>query len=355
MQSLTTRFNGIHALIVGLSLCVLDASADTKDKSIYEGAVNKPPSSTEIFRPCEFSRLCLDAEVITTEHLSVENILVHANLTANGNVGIGLDNPEEVLHVQDVNEGVIKVGTATPNGDAAIIFEEGGTDAMALRYDGGTNDLKITDETSNRTTMMIKRSGPVGFGTTTPVSNVSILGDSGQDVGMDISTKETNHKSSLKLCEGAGCEAGMYWEYDGTDNRIKLYGVELGAIFGPHITVNRETGRVGIGTDNPTEQLTVNGKILSEEVEVVASIADYVFDPGYRRMSLDELEQYIKENRHLPGISSSKEVVERGGTISVGESYTRLLEKIEELTLYIIEQDRKIRELQDVVEMKNDG
>jgi hypothetical protein len=277
-------------------------------------------------------------------------------IVGNGNVGIGTTSPEETLHIQHDNEGVIKVGTATANGNATIIFEEGSADAMALRYNGSSNDLKIVDETTGNTRMIIKRSsGNVGIGTTDPEARVSIVGDTNQDVDMDITTKETGHKATLKLCEGEGCEAGMYWQYDGTDNRMKLYGVELGTDYGPHITVNRESGKVGIGTDSPTETLTVDGKILAEEIEVVATIADYVFDDNYSRMSLEELEQYIKEHHHLPGIVSEKEVAQRGGTISVGDSYTQLLQKVEELTLYIIEQNKKIKELQDVINMKKAG
>jgi hypothetical protein len=204
---------------------------------------------------------------------------------------------------------------------------------------------------------LVVNRGAVGIGTTDPDSRVSVLGDTGQDVGMDITTKETNYTATLKLCEGEGCVAGMYWQYDGANssNQMKLFGVESGTIYGPHITVNRETGRVGIGTDSPTDTLTVNGKILAEEIEVVAAIADYVFDDNYSRMSLEELEKYIQEHRHLPGVASEKEVVQRGGTISVGESYTQLLEKVEELTLYIIEQNKKIKELQEVINMKKAG
>ena len=204
---------------------------------------------------------------------------------------------------------------------------------------------------------LVVNRGSVGIGTDSPNLKVSILGDTAQDVGMAIATKDTNHKATLKLCEGEGCIAGMYWQYDGAQNsnQIKLYGVEEGTVYGPHITVNRESGRVGVGTDSPTETLTVNGRILAEEIEVVATVADYVFDEQYRRMSLEELEQYIHKHHHLPGIASEDEVAQHGGTIQVGDAYTKLLEKVEELTLYIIEQNKKIKELQDMVNLKTAG
>ena len=107
--------------------------------------------------------------------------------------------------------------------------------------------------------------------------------------------------------------------------------------------------RVGINLPKEHDiknMLEVGGKILAEEILVVANIADYVFDEDYHLLSLDEVEKYISENRHLPGVSSEENVALRGGTVSLGASYTQLLEKIEELTLYAIEQNEKIETLQ---------
>ena len=91
-------------------------------------------------------------------------------IRASGGVGIGTNSPEEMLHVQNATEGVIKVGTPTTNGNATIIFEEGNTDALALRYNGSANELRIDDETTANTRMVIERSGNVGIGTTSPGS-----------------------------------------------------------------------------------------------------------------------------------------------------------------------------------------
>ncbi len=105
-------------------------------------------------------------------------------------------------------------------------------------------------------------------------------------------------------------------------------------------------GKVGIGTLNPTEKLTVSGKILATEVEVVSSIAsDYVFEPAYQLMPLTELEIYLKQHKHLPGIPSALEFKKQGQNL--GEMQDMLLRKIEELTLYILIQERNIKE-QDI-------
>ena len=89
----------------------------------------------------------------------------------------------------------------------------------------------------------------------------------------------------------------------------------------------------------------VDGKIYSKEVEVKANVwADYVFKKDYQLKSLEEVEKHIVENGHLPNIPSAQEVKENG--INVAEMDAKLLEKIEELTLYSIEQDKQIKNLQ---------
>lgn len=100
-------------------------------------------------------------------------------------------------------------------------------------------------------------------------------------------------------------------------------------------------GKLGIGTTNPTEKLEVAGTIRAREVKIeVNAGADYVFDKDYRLKSLREIEQFVIENKHLPEIPSEKEMQEKG--LSVNEFQIKLLKKVEELTLYVIEQDKKI-------------
>jgi hypothetical protein len=103
-------------------------------------------------------------------------------------------------------------------------------------------------------------------------------------------------------------------------------------------------GNIGIGTTNPDFRLTVNGKIKAEEIQVVVDVpADYVFDTDYKLQSLEEVESYIKANKHLPGIPDAQSLKTNGW--QVGEMNNKLLEKVEELTLYLIELKRDITEL----------
>lgn len=102
-------------------------------------------------------------------------------------------------------------------------------------------------------------------------------------------------------------------------------------------------GNVGIGTDTPSQKLEVNGSVRSKEVIVEeGNWPDYVFDPNYELMPLQELEAYIKENNHLPEVPTAKEVKENG--IAVGAINTLVMKKIEELTLYLIEENKRLLE-----------
>lgn len=103
-------------------------------------------------------------------------------------------------------------------------------------------------------------------------------------------------------------------------------------------------GNLGIGTSNPQYPLSVNGTIAAKEVIVTATgWADYVFDAGYRLKPLEEVEEYIQANHHLPEMPSANEVAEKG--VNVAEMQAKLLAKIEELTLHMIRLDRENREL----------
>jgi len=109
---------------------------------------------------------------------------------------------------------------------------------------------------------------------------------------------------------------------------------------------------VGIGTLSPSEKLSVNGKIRAKEIKVEnANWPDFVFAKSYGLPTLKETEKHIKEKGHLPGIPSAEEVKANG--VDLGDMNAKLLQKIEELTLYLIEQNRKIeRQALELVDQK---
>jgi hypothetical protein len=104
-------------------------------------------------------------------------------------------------------------------------------------------------------------------------------------------------------------------------------------------------GKVGIATDSPKELLSVNGNIQAKEIKVTTTTADwpdYVFAGDYQLPTLKETAKFIEENKHLPGVPKAAEI-ERNG-LSLGEMNKILMQKVEELTLHLIEKDKQLDE-----------
>ncbi len=114
---------------------------------------------------------------------------------------------------------------------------------------------------------------------------------------------------------------------------------------GKGITI-KNSGNIGIGTKTPDSKLTVKGKIHAEEVKIDLSVPapDYVFKKDYDLLSIEEVQEHIKAQGHLPNIPSAKELEANG--VELGVMNMKLLEKIEELTLYTINQEERIEALE---------
>lgn len=100
---------------------------------------------------------------------------------------------------------------------------------------------------------------------------------------------------------------------------------------------------IGIGSATPTNALEVNGTILAEEIKVEDAFPDYVFEEGYDVPSLEEEEAFIKENGHLMGFESAKEM---DGEVKLGEVTLRQQEKIETMMLQLIELNNRLKALE---------
>jgi len=194
--------------------------------------------------------------------------------------------------------------------------------------------------------MTILQNGNVGIGNNSPTDKLHITGStrlSGLqkidgtntlEFGFGVGGKEVNAgkigyqaftAGALDII-GAGTVSG--------NRKIKFW-TEGGAEF---------AGTVGIGTvANSLYRFSVNGTVRSTEVVVETGWADYVFEKNYRLMPLDEVEKFILQNKHLPNIPSAKEIEEKG--LQLGDTQKRMMEKIEELTLYVIELKKEIENL----------
>lgn len=160
-----------------------------------------------------------------------------------------------------------------------------------------------------------------------------------------------NNWYSARLHDGISIDASFntpqldtktWWERDPFDN-IQSWGTAADT----YLTINK--GNVGIGTIVPDEKLTVKGKIHTQEVRVDMLgplVPDYVFAEDYKLKSLREIEEFIKENKHLPEVPSANEIEKNG--LMLAEMNMALLKKIEEMTLYIIEMKKENEEMKEI-------
>ncbi len=179
-----------------------------------------------------------------------------------------------------------------------------------------------------------------GISTPRPGYGIGVYGEGGW-IGI---------KGSANAATYTGISYGIYGDATGSaGTRIGVYGQAYGGTTnwaGYFAGSTYIGGFLCIGTTTPATgyALSVNGKIACEEVLVMdmASWPDYVFKPGYKLLSLGNLEQSIRDQGHLPGLPSAKEVETNG--LNLGEMQKQIVEKVEELTLYTIEQGKLLQE-----------
>lgn len=204
--------------------------------------------------------------------------------------------------------------------------------------------------------------GFIGVGTSTPEARLHVGDDSGAGVLIDNRLDNVNPYIGAQIFWSESSPtrtAGDLVLAPRTDipASIAFYTNDGSAI--DERMVIRANGYVGIGSKNPDAQLAVKGLIHAEAVKVDLAVpADYVFEkyytgtsllnPNYKIPTLEDIEKFVKENNHLPSIPSAKEIQEKG--LNVGEMSNLLLQKIEELTLYTIEQNKAIKEQNQMIQ-----
>jgi len=279
--------------------------------------------------------------------------------TNSGNVGIGTNNPVVLLHVgknipepQIMVNNIGNIGGATfrmvdNNSGADWKFKATNAGGFKIRDNVNGLDVMTFEYNSAAHCIYVNSAGNVGVGTNSPTYKLFL--ESGDYYMHDyypfiyLDNTSSGGNAGLTFRQNGSYAAWLF--YDNGEGLLRL-NCEAGG-GGRNDLVILSNGNVCLGTTNAAAgyRLSVNGKVACEEVlvELDANWPDYVFAEGYNLMSLQQLEKSIKTNNHLPGLPSATEVKENG--FELADMQKRVLEKVEELTLYTIEQGKQIEQL----------
>ena len=296
-------------------------------------------------------------------------IRTSGNASIAGNLGVGFSNPLTRLHINGPIRGDGPAGSLTVNttygnvtmGATSSTQATISTDRSYFQFDKSvylsdgivnatTSSLQLRTNNSSRLTIL-NSNGNVGIGTTLPSQKLTVIGNmalypsgttpNGSYNGSLMITQPTSSNQFINLVKGTTA-----WSIGVKGNNYAIGpGNTTDVSFTPSFVIT-PGGYIGIGTTSPDKSLTVNGTIHAKEVLVDYAIPfpDYVFDKKYTLRTLYDVDAFIKDKGHLPDIPSADDV--EGKSINVADLQIRLLQKIEELTLYAVDQQKRLDEQQ---------
>jgi hypothetical protein len=287
-------------------------------------------------------------------------------INPNGYVGIGTTAPQAKMHIAgrtiiETDDDDILTFNNNDNSWQYMQFKRSGVRKAWMGLND-QNDFYINRDDGNN---IILYGGNIGIGTTSPVTKLHVNGAAFITAGLLLgNTSNDVGYAQQKIDFGGGSNFDALWinRYnaasdfsemrvnigdDGNDKFIVGYTSYMDGSYKPAMTV-RADGLVAIGGNNFSAgfRLFVEDGIRTRKIKVDQAVwADYVFADDYKLPSLAEVEKFIYNNRHLPGIPSAKTVEKEG--LDLGENQAALLKKIEELTLYLIQEKKRNDELEE--------
>jgi hypothetical protein len=287
-----------------------------------------------------------------------------------GNVGIGTSSPSGGLQIANAGlqwsahnfgSNLILDNAAIARHTAIGLFDASNSNPWAIANISGVLNIAQMPALGKTTVVptyrvAIDATGNVGIGTTSPAARLHVNGlgavaSSAWNIwtAARFSDGGQNSNTAILFDTGATGTTGLRGLAIGKNSQDLYFGrFDSAAVAAPTYDVSiLSNGSVGVGTMNPgAYKLAVEGTIGAREVIVTTSPwADFVFRPSYRLRPLSEISQYIQANGHLPDIPTEAEVKEKG--ISLGDMQAKLLAKVEELTLHLIQQDKENHELRE--------
>jgi hypothetical protein len=274
-----------------------------------------------------------DAQPLVLKTNSTEQIRV----SSDGNLGIGTQSPGAYLDIANWTDWARPALRFSKSGgkDIRIINDPNG---FSLRnFTSGDGPIFNVRNTDDFTLFAVMENGQVGIGTVSPTQKLDVLGTV-KATGFQLPV--SNYDANTQYIAKADASGNFTW------TPFRDLHQQWSNTWGAHVNC---AGFKLVGAAGSTEGLTVtpSGVAVARGYSCDSvTTADFVFEPDYNLRPLHEVESFVKENKHLPDVPSAKEYQKRG-QVDMIELQTILLQKVEELTLYVIQQHKENTELKN--------